>query len=298
LEKKGVNRTLSAIIIIVIIGALSSLIITLLSAQIIAFTNDLPLFEASLTKKLEVLQEWVKVQFGLTEAEQITFIKSKSNEVVQQVSQFLLSTLTGFAGALVDIVIIPIYIFFFITYRKKFKKFLLMLSGHKNYPKMEALISETQVVIQNYLKGVFIVIGVLAVLNTSALFIIGIKYAFFLGALAAILNIIPYIGVLIGSGFAILMAFLTKDSFTPALITMATFWVIQLIENNLLTPRITGQKVNINSFATIVFLLVGAAIWGIAGMVLFIPLLGVLKIIMEKISFLKPVAYLIDTKDT
>lgn len=166
-----------------------------------------------------------------------------------------------------------------------------------NHEIANSITEQISKVTQQYLIGVLLVIIILAVLNTTGLLIIGIKHAVFFGVLAAILNIVPYIGVLVGSLFPIIMALLTKDSIWSAVAVAGVFAFNQFLENNFLTPNITGSQVKINPLAAIMALIVGGMIWGVAGMILFIPFIGIAKILFDNIQSLKPLGYLIGEDD-
>jgi predicted PurR-regulated permease PerM len=155
------------------------------------------------------------------------------------------------------------------------------------------MVGSIQGVTKSYLSGLIIVIVILAIMNSVGLLILGVQPAIFLGILAALLNIIPYIGVLIGSLIPVAIALLTSDSIITPILVFAVFSFNQFVENNFLTPKIVGSKISVNPFATIVFILLGGMIWGVGGMILFIPLLGVLKVVFDHFEPLYPWAYLI-----
>ncbi len=158
---------------------------------------------------------------------------------------------------------------------------------------VEDLVERIQKVTQNYLVGLLSVIGILAVLNTTGLFIIGMEHAIFFGVFAALLAVIPYIGIIIGALPPLLFALLLGDSLLTAALVVAVFGVVQALEGNFISPKIVGSKVSINPFVAIIALIIGGEIWGIAGMILFVPLVGILKVIFSEIEGLKPYGYLL-----
>ncbi len=137
------------------------------------------------------------------------------------------------------------------------------------------------------------VIGILAILNTTGLFIIGLEHAIFFGVFASLLAVIPYIGIIIGSLPPLLYAFLLTDSLLNPLLVIAVFSIVQFLEGNFITPRIVGSKVSINPFVALIALIIGGQLWGIAGMILFVPLIGILRVIFEEIEELRPYGYLL-----
>jgi predicted PurR-regulated permease PerM len=141
----------------------------------------------------------------------------------------------------------------------------------------------------------FYVICVLFVLNSIALLSLGIEHALLFAAFAAALNVIPFVGPLLGSLFPILFALVTKDSLFYPVAVLVSFLLIQSLEGNLITPNIVGRNVSLNPLVTLVTLFFGAAVWGVVGMILFIPLTAVLKEIIGNIEGLEPYAYVMGT---
>ncbi len=138
---------------------------------------------------------------------------------------------------------------------------------------------------------------ILAICNTIALSIIGLQQALFFGVLAGMLNIIPFIGSMVGSAIPIMVLLLTRESYGAPIAAAIYFLSIQLVESYFLTPNITGNKVKLNPMATIMALLLGALVWGVAGMILFIPFLGILKVVFDNIEPLRPYGYIIGKEE-
>jgi predicted PurR-regulated permease PerM len=133
---------------------------------------------------------------------------------------------------------------------------------------------------------------IMATLNSTVLLIIGVDYAILFGIIGAILNLIPYIGGIVAISLPMLMAFITG---TPmkALLVLLGYVIIQLIDNNYLVPRIVASKVKVNALISIIVVLIGGALWGIAGMFLSIPITAICKVVFDKITPLKPIGFLI-----
>jgi predicted PurR-regulated permease PerM len=133
----------------------------------------------------------------------------------------------------------------------------------------------------------------MAILDTSALLIIGIEYAFLLGIISALVNVIPYIGGIVGVALPMIVALATKSSAWYAVYVLAAFYVIQLIDNNFIVPKIVASKVKINALFSIIVVFAGNALWGIPGMFLSIPLLAIVKLVCDNIEPLKPWGFLL-----
>jgi predicted PurR-regulated permease PerM len=133
----------------------------------------------------------------------------------------------------------------------------------------------------------------MATLETVSLLMLGIEYAVFLGIIGALLNVIPYIGGLVAVALPMIVALATETSPIYALYILVIYYLIQLIDNNYIVPKIVASKVKINALFSIIVVLAGNALWGIPGMFLSIPLLAIVKLIFEQIESLKPWGYLL-----
>jgi predicted PurR-regulated permease PerM len=298
-EKWRFPRGLAIVLCILIILLTFLALIFLFSWQIADFARDIPTLQVQLNKKLDGIQGFVERQTDISPERQVEYIREQFSTFLESAGRYMTSILSATTGTLATISIISIYIFFFMYYREKFQRFFMMITPANEHSKVNNIITQISLVTQQYLSGVLIVIVILSVLNSVGLLIIGIRQAIFLGCLAGLLNIIPYIGVLIGSLLPILVALLTKDGLGPAIAVAGVFAFVQFLENNFLTPNIVGGKVKINPLASIIALLIGGSLWGVAGMILFIPFLGIAKIIFDNIEGLRPYGYLIgDESDT
>ena len=167
------------------------------------------------------------------------------------------------------------------------------LFAEENSKQVSDILNQTKTAIQSYMVGLLLEALVVAALNSTALLILGVKYAVLLGVIGAILNMIPYIGGLIAIALPLLIATVTKDGYSTQLGIIIAYLVIQFIDNNFLIPKIVSSKVQINALVSIVVVLLGAALWGVAGMFLCIPFVAILKIICDRVNGLKPLGKLL-----
>lgn len=195
----------------------------------------------------------------------------------------------------VGIIIILVYVFLMLLYRHIFINFIQKISPDKQ--EAETVSREVAKVSKDYLAGRLIVIGIVAVINSVALTLIGIKHGIFFGVLAALLDLIPYIGIIIGAGLPLIMSLINHEKLWPFFAVLGLFVFVQLLENYFLTPKIVGSKVRLNPLFTLMAVLVGGYLWGVAGMILFIPFLGMLKVVFDHIKPLHPYGYLIGDPD-
>lgn len=205
----------------------------------------------------------------------------------------------GASGSILgDLVLIPIYMFFFLFYRSFFQSFLLKVFSNDNKnTSVKMIIQKLYKVQKSYLSGLFTVMGIVGVLNSIGLLILGIENAFFYGFLASLLLLIPYIGIIIGSLIPAVIALVTKDSAWYAVGVIVLFGFIQFLEGNFITPKITGSKVSINALVAIVSIIAFSMLWGTSGMILALPIVASLKILFDNIAGLEPYGFILGEPD-
>ena len=157
---------------------------------------------------------------------------------------------------------------------------------------MHTILSQIKTVVQSYIVGLLIEMGVVGVLTSVGLMLLGVEYAILLGVITAILNLIPYIGILIAAIVSILATLVNSSELSAIIGVILLNVVVQFIDNNILVPRIVGNKVRINALVSMVGVVIGGSLAGIAGMFLAIPLIAILKVIFDRIEILSPWGYL------
>ncbi|TVQ81995.1 MAG: AI-2E family transporter [Flavobacteriales bacterium] len=188
--------------------------------------------------------------------------------------------------------LIPVYLCMILYFKPLFVEFILRLFQFKHHKALEEVLGSTKKIIQSYLVGLSVELVIVAILNSVGLYILGIEYAILLGVLGAILNLIPYLGGILGVLVFMIVALVTKSP-VHMFYVMGMYSFIQFIDNNLIVPRVVASRVQINALVSIIVVLVGGAIWGITGMFLSIPFIAIIKVIFDHIEGLKPWGFLL-----
>jgi predicted PurR-regulated permease PerM len=285
--QRKLSLTLSVCIVLVVTFLIFAGVVWIIGDQLSRLADDLPNLENKFNHLVDTVSNEVRSLLGMSRAEQNQMEREALKEISTYFTNLLLST-TNIISLLIQI---PIYIFLFLIDRDRFKAFFRSLFPESNEVRWK---SDVENVLQGYITGLLIVTVIIMVLNTAGLLILGIDHAIFFGVLSGMLTIIPYIGIFIGATLPALFALLTKDSLWYAFGVIAMFSFIQFLEGNFITPRITGSKVSINALAAIVALLIGGKILGVAGMILAVPITGVLKVVLSHSTHLKPFVLLIE----
>lgn len=179
-----------------------------------------------------------------------------------------------------------------------FKKAVIKMVSEEKRDKTRLIINESSKISQHYLFGRLILIVILAVLYSIGLSASGIQHAVLISILAAVITLIPIVGNIIGYSLAIGMAFLSGNTLAGVIGATVTFAVAQFIEEYFLEPYVVGEEVNLNPVATIIVVILGSAVWGLVGMLIAIPALGIIKVVCDNVPVLHPLGYLFGREGT
>ncbi|EMR02652.1 Transport of quorum-sensing signal protein [Cesiribacter andamanensis AMV16] len=250
-----------------------------------------------MNQNLYAAQEWISDTFGVSNG----IVREWVEEGVAGLTSVDNALRTAFKATtrtLLVIGLMPVYVFLMLYYRNKFREFVLRMAPDKEAARAENILSELNLVAIKYMTGVFKVVLILAIVHSVAFSIMGLKYPILLGVIAALFNFIPYFGTLMGALFPLIFSMVAMDSLQYTLWVLIYFVIIQFVENNILTPNITGSHVSLNPLVTILSLIVGSMIWGVIGMFIIIPFVAMLRIVCEHYSYLKPIAFLLSDRGT
>ncbi|OMQ09150.1 AI-2E family transporter [[Flexibacter] sp. ATCC 35103] len=285
-------RHLAAACCILLFAACIVGILVFISYQVSDIANDFDTIKKNANKFITDIHRFVKDNFHVSIGEQKKYIDTVAKDSVQNGKATIGSAIVSITDLLVDCTIIPIYTFLFLLYKDHFILFLAKLVNKEDHANLKAILGQIKVSINNYIVSLILEMIVVSVLTGLGLWIIGIKYFILLGLITGILNLIPYIGILI-AGIITLLASLTGSGESSVILgILIVNIIVQLIDNNLLVPLIINSKVEINAFVSIMGIIIGGAAAGISGMFLAIPLLAILKIIFDRIESLEPWGYL------
>lgn len=294
MEEWGVGKISSAFFSLLALFLLIGGGIFLFSTQIIQLSDNLNEFK---DKILEVF-----ANFSLFINKNIEFVpRLEKGELLDQLKTWLnnsLGTLAGqtFSGTasfLTGLLTAVVFTFLILIYRDGLVRAFVSFYPREKQQQAFKMFQSIQQVGQQYLFGMLMIVLILGILNSLGLWIIGLDNPFLFGFLAAVLAIIPYVGTTLGAAIPVFYSFMTHDSLWMPATIVIFFWAVQVIEGNFLTPKIVGGNLEVNALASILSIIIGASIWGVAGMILFLPFMAIFKVICQEYKELQPVALLI-----
>jgi predicted PurR-regulated permease PerM len=293
LEKKGISRGWSSFINVLLFIAVVGGIIALITWQISGMTEDFSKMKENFGKYKASTEKYIQKQFSIPVKKQEEMLSQQQKAGGSQASGFATAIGSSISGFLVDTILVLVYIFLLLFLRGRLKQFILKLVPPEEKDKATKIIYGSTKVASKYLSGLAFMIFLLWVMYGIGFSIAGVKNGVFFGILCGILEIIPFVGNVTGTAITVLMALAQGGGSGIIIGVLVTYAFVQFIQTYVIEPLVVGSAVQINPLFTIISLVVGELIWGVPGMVLAIPVMGVLKVVFDNIEALQPYGYLI-----
>lgn len=291
LEKKGIPRWASALISILLFLSFIVGLAFLLRWQIQSFAEQFSSLKQNLQQLLASLQEWVEKQMGINQAEQKAIAEKQMSQNSE--GSMIQEATLGLLGMVVDAILVLVYTYLLLFYRTRLKTFVLKIVPIEQRERSLDIIDSGSQVAAGYMIGLIKMIVILWIMYGIGFSILGVENALFFAILCGLLELIPFVGNLTGTAIAILGVTAQGGDTNMILGVVGIYMFVQFTQTYFLEPLIVGDEVNLNPLATIFGLVAAEALWGIAGLLLAIPLMGITKIICDRIPQLQPYGYLL-----
>ena len=292
LTRKKVNRIIAIVVVFFIAFLIIAAFGTLLVRQVQRVSESWPALSEKFNTIISQNIADASVRYDINPQKIHDWITTAKQDLVDRGRAAIGQTLVIIGNGLVILFLIPVYVFMLLFYQPLLHDFIFKLFSESKKEQVTKMVSQTKIVIQQYLVGLVFEFVIVATLNTIALLILGVEYAILLGIIGALLNIIPYIGGVISVVIYMIIALVTKSPEYMIYVFIA-YTVIQFVDNNYIVPKIVASKVRINALVSIIVVIAGNALWGIPGMFLSIPLIAIVKLIFDNIEHLKPWGFLL-----
>ena len=296
LERKGWKRTPAAIgcglLFLLIIGG----VLVLLAWRIRHIDTDVSEIRDNLSRMTDRIHGYFQEQLKMGKAEEKKMLPLPTPaDGIGRTASFVMG---GFITLIVYLVLIWFYMIMLLCLRHRFKEFVLRMVPDDRRSVTKMILLRCVHVVQQYLSGLAIVIICLWVMYGIGFSLIGVKNALFFAILCGLLEIVPFVGNITGSSLTSLMALSQGGGITMVAEVVGTYALIQSIQFYLISPLVMRAQLHINPLFTILILIAGDLVWGITGMILAIPLLGIARIVFEQVEALQPLAYLTGQDET
>ncbi len=293
LEKRGFKRVIAILINITLLILIGAGIVGLLIHQFITFLQEWPEVKNKIAGAFRMLSEFITQSYGVSPERQGRLITELFNQSGAGAFAILKQMITISAFSTVLMVLIPVYAVLILYYRELWVKVLLRIFPNERKENINKILSLTISAYYNFIKGMGIVYLIVGILNSVGLLLLGIPHAILFGFIASILTFIPYVGIVIGSLLPITMAWVTYDSMWYPAGIIALFAFVQYLEANIIFPMAVSSRLNVNTLVMLIAIFTGGLLWGMAGMILFVPFVGIVKLIADHNPKLKTLSILL-----
>lgn len=290
LALKGIGRTTAAVVILgsffLVIGALMGVSIPILSREIVGFINDAPVYMARLWELVQPYQVKVQNILGHQISDQLQTALQDNIGKALKVGQGVAVKIFNGSMVLVDfitiLVLTPITAFYMMREWPSITQWVYDLVPRNHVQTVQGLLQAIDGKIAGFVRGQITICMLLGLIYAVALSLAGLNYGFVIGIATGVLSIIPYVGSSLGLVVSLVVAGLQSDWSAVYIGVIAAIFITgQLIEGNVITPKLMGESVGIHALWIIFALMAGGALFGLVGMMLAIPVAAVVGVLVQ-----------------
>jgi len=296
LERKGMKKIIAALICGFFLALLMAGIGILLAWHVRNIGNDLSEVRKNFAGLLDGWGRFLHDSLGIGPPGRKGIIPQQGPVSAGDINKTASIAIEVFLVLVIHLLLILVYMVMLLCLRPRIKEFVLRMAPADRQAQTHLILSRCVSVVQQYLIGMTFVIGCLWVMYSIGFSIIGIKNAIFFAILCGVLEIVPFVGNLTGSALTSLMALTQGGGTGMVLEVLLTYAFIQFLQFYIISPLVMQTQLSIHPLFTILILIAGELLWGIPGMILAIPFLGIFKIICDNIEGMEPIGDLIGGK--
>ncbi len=293
LEKKGLHRGLAAFLCVFSLVCLIAGIIALVSWQVSDLAKDMGNMQEYVGKSMTKIKQGISDKLGISAEKQEQMMKEQQSSAGGNAGKMVMAVLGGISGIMVNTILVMVYTFLLLFLRKHLRQFVLKLVGQTDRHQADRILHESAKVARSYISGLAKMIVLLWVMYGIGFSIVGVKNALFFAILCGLLEVVPFIGNIAGTTLTLIMALSQGGDSSMLIGIVVTYAVVQFLQTYVLEPLVVGAQVKLNPLFTIIAIVLGELIWGIPGMILAVPLMGMAKVVFDNLQELKPYGFLI-----
>ncbi|MCW5898245.1 MAG: AI-2E family transporter [Flavobacteriales bacterium] len=286
LERNQVPRWLAIGMGLMLVGALFGGLVAVLLWQVNAFLGQLPqLTGGEGAGGFKALWTWINELLNdLGDDHRDQWWGPAVDALPTKVAPFAGAAVNALFGMLFNLFIIPIFTALLLYNRGTYVAALTTLVAPTWRPRLPALLQKVVTNYARFIVGMVQVYLIVGTLNSVGFLLLGVPNAILFGMLTAVATMIPYAGILFSSLLPITLAYTTTGTMWMPIGVIAVLGVVQYLEANLIFPKVVGGKLGLNTMASLLVIFAGALFWGMAGMILFLPLVSILKLVSEEVE--------------
>ncbi len=296
MERKGIGKMMAILIAITLLILLGLLMVGLLVQQFLSFMGEWSALQVKFQNALSGLSQLIIDSFNISKEAQNSWLSNIAEQSGGSMLRLLRSAISASASSAILLVLVPVYAILILYYRQYWMEIVYRILPNEPRESLRGLIGLTIKAYYNFIKGMGLVYLIVGTLNSIGLLILGVPYAILFGFVASILTFIPYIGIIVGSLLPITMAWITYDSIWYPIGIIGIFVFVQYLEANIIFPLAVSNRLNVNTLVMLLSIFIGGLLWGMAGMILFVPFAGIAKLVADHNPNWKTMAMILGTE--
>lgn len=290
LGKIKINRSIAALVILLtffaVLGLFIALIAPVLYRQSLQLIAEAPVYAQKMWELVQPFLAQIKERLGLNGTDDVDFkaILTNNSETAADIAKRIIDKIAAGGQALVStittVIFTPVVAYFVMKEWDYITGWVEDLLPRDNKNTILDLLKQIDLKISGFVRGQISVAVILGIAYAIALTIADLKYGALIGLGAGLLSIIPMVGSAIGLGVSVIVAYFQSFDLVYVGIIAAIFLAGQLIEGNILSPKIVGDSVGLHPLWVFFALLAGGALFGIVGMLLAVPVAAIAGVLL------------------
>lgn len=296
LERKRVSRMLAILFSMILLLIPAFGLIILFINQFTLVRNEWANIEPKLIELLTRFSQNIIDDYSLSKEQQIQWLTQTVNQSASGFLNYAMKLMYSSTFMLTMLILVPVFSVLILYYRHMLVTVSFRLFPDEKKEDIRNILAMAVTAYYNFIKGMTLVYAVVGALNSIGLLLLGVPNPFFFGFTAAILTFIPYVGIMVGALLPMAVAWITFNSIWYPIGVVLIFSFVQYLEANIIFPLAVSNRLKINALATLTVIIIGGLLWGLAGMILFVPFLGILKLIADQHPKMKTLSILLGTE--
>lgn len=281
MENHGMNRTIAvAVLFVAIIGAIVLLVVLLSDTVATEMQHMLSGTNVQDPQKL-IDQFRLNLEASFPSLAKTNIFARLAEQASTYAKSFLSTSMesaTHMVSALGHMIIIPFITFFFLKESRELKKFIVQSLPNRWFEMALSLIHKISMQLGRFIRGQLTDSAIVGTMITIALLILDVRYAIFIGVLAGLANMIPYLGPVVGGIPAILVSVMDTGDLSGVPSIILAFAVIKIIDDIIVQPLVVSKSVELHPVVVILAIIAGGNLGGIFGMIIAVPLTSIIKV--------------------
>lgn len=292
-DGRGLAVALTSVIALGAIALLLVVVVSTFSHEVtVMHVDDLSRMVSSFAKTLKDfvsnMGKWLE-SFHISSSQMrdaLDQLANSANQYVAKIGNQIVGSLSGIVGLFSNLIFSIIFMIYFLLDSTNLSAYwgnvVKAFAGKHNLNWARQFIKDADQVFSGYIRGQLMDAAFMLVIVSIALSLVGVRFSVIIGILTGIGNLIPYVGPFVAYGSTILVCLVNGD-LEKMIVALIVIFIIQTVDGNVINPKFLSSNIHIHPMLVIVALLVGSAVGGIGGMLLAVPVAGLIKLQFERL---------------